>query len=58
MSSLYGICGILKKKEVGDECPGVLFGRDIGKVLIKFTHGKLCIIPRLVEDIEGKKAEL
>lgn len=36
----------------------LLFGRDKGKIFVKSAHRKLGIIPRLVKDIQGKKAQL
>jgi len=51
-------CLLLQIRHGREEVPGLLFGRDIRQVLVEFTHGKLRIIPRLVKDIEGKKAKL
>lgn len=42
----------------GNEGENFLSGRNIGKIFIKFPHGKLRGIPRLVKDIDGKKTEL
>ena len=42
----------------GDELPDLLLGRDIGKVFIKPAHGKLGIVPGLMQDVDGKEAQL
>jgi len=42
----------------GNKLPGLGSGRNIGKIFIKLTHGKLCIIPCFVKDIHGKETQL
>ena len=38
--------------------PGFFLGRNIRKVGIKLSHGKLSGIPGLMKDIQSKKAKL
>ena len=42
----------------GDELPDLLLGRDIGKVFIEPAHGELGIVPGLMQDVDGKEAQL
>ena len=42
----------------GDELPDLFLGRDIGKVFIKPAHGELGIVPGLMQDVDGKEAQL
>jgi len=42
----------------GDESPGLLLRRDIRKKIIKPAHGKLCVVPGLMEDVKGEEAQL
>ena len=49
---------LLQVRHGGDESPGLLLGRDIRKKIIKPAHGKLCVVPGLMEDVKGKESQL
>jgi len=49
---------LLEVRHGGDKSPGFLLGRDIRKEIIKPAHGKLCVVPGLMEDVKGKEAQL
>ncbi len=49
---------LLQVRHGGDKSPGFLLGRDIRKKTIKPAHGKLCVVPGLMEDVKGKEPQL
>jgi len=49
---------VLDAGHSGDELPDLFLERDIGKVFIKPAHGKLGIVPGLMQDVDGKEAKL
>ena len=42
----------------GDKLPGLLLGRDIGKIGVKLAHRELGWIPWFMKNIHGEKAQL
>lgn len=44
-------CLLLQIRNGGDESPDFLLGRDKRKIFIKSAHGKLGIVPGLMQDI-------
>ena len=49
---------LLEARHGGDEVPCLLLGGDIGEVFVEPAHRQLCVVPWLMEDIEGEEAQL
>ena len=55
-NSKHGFC--LQIRHRGNEVQGFVLGRNVRKIGIKFARRKLCLIPRLMQDIDSKETQL